>query len=708
MLKRFRKNLTGLPITLSVLLAVVLMLTTILSASAADSNLPGGTSISVEVTTPTEGAVIPEADATIALGGTASIGEGAAVANTLVVYVLDVSGSTTGSSGCGGNLNNDAYTNSILDCEIASAIALNQEAAALGTVGEVGVVVFAGSTSTSPYPSAAAGDVNPTADIQLITGPATDLNNNGPPDVVETLRSARTNTPQALTVFTPLPQPRISGAATDYSAGIQAALQVVGESTMPNKLVIFMSDGQANAGAPVASLQAAVEASGALFNTFAVGNAATITCDTAGTGGRGTLRDVANLSDPNGECFEVGAVAQLPDILPTVLASTLESLELAVDGGAATDISGSAVPALPQNGPANVTYATSTANLAPGSHQLCVIANGSDAGGEGDVTDCVNVTVNAAPLADAGGPYTGDEGSPISLLGSASDVDGPGLTTNWSYTGPAVCSFSAANALSTDFTCDDNGIYTVSLSADDGLNSPTVASATVTVNNVAPTVDAGANQSAAVGATVNLSGTFMDPAGVADDLYEYAWDIDGDSVADVVGFVNYGSAIPASTAFAAPGTYVLTLTVKDKDGDSGSDVLTISVNSPPVCSAAAASLESLWPVDHTMKSINILGVSDPDGDAVTITITSIYQDELTNGLGDGDTSPDGFGIGTETAQVRAERAGNGNGRVYHITFTATDPYGGTCSGLVFVTVPKSQGTNGAAVDDGALYDSTLP
>lgn len=708
MFKLFRKNLIGLPITLSVLLAVVLMLSTILAASAADSNLPGGTSISVEVTTPAEGAAIPETDATIALGGTASIGEGAAVANTLVVYVLDISGSTTNSSGCGGNINGDSYTNSVLDCEIASAIALNQEAAAGGTVGEVGVVVFGGSTSPSPYPSAAAGDVNPTAGIQLITGPATDFNNNGSPDVVETLRSARTNSLQALTVFTPLPQPQISGSWTDYSAGIQAALQVVSASSMPNKLVIFMSDGQVTAGDPVASLQAAVEASGALFNTFAVGNAAIITCDTPGTGGRGTLRDVAKLSDPDGQCYEVGDVAQLPDILPTVLASTLESLELVVDGGASTDISGSAAPALPQNGPINVTYATSIANLSPGNHQLCVTANGSDAGGEGDVTDCVNVTVNAAPLADAGGPYTGYEGSPIALLGSASDIDGPGLTTIWSYTGPAACSFSAANALSTDFTCDDNGIYTVSLSADDGLNSPTVASATVTVDNVAPTVDAGLDQTAAVGATVNLSGTFTDPAGAADDLYEYGWDLDGDSVPDVSGFINYGSAIPASTAFAAPGTYVLTLTVKDKDGDSGSDTLTVSVNSPPVCSAAAASLESLWPVDHTLQTINILGVSDPDGDAVTITISSIYQDEPTNGLGDGDTSPDGFGIGTDTAQVRAERAGNGNGRVYHITFTATDPYGGTCTGLVFVTVPKSQGTNGAAVDDGALYDSTLP
>lgn len=60
------------------------------------------------------------------------------------------------------------------------------------------------------------------------------------------------------------------------------------------------------------------------------------------------------------------------------------------------------------------------------------------------------------------------------------------------------------------------------------------------------------------------------------------------------------------------------------------------------------------------------------------------------------------------AHVRAERAGGENGRVYHITFPAEDNQGNACSGEVLVSVSKSQGKKGAAVDDGALYDSTLP
>jgi hypothetical protein len=112
--------------------------------------------------------------------------------------------------------------------------------------------------------------------------------------------------------------------------------------------------------------------------------------------------------------------------------------------------------------------------------------------------------------------------------------------------------------------------------------------------------------------------------------------------------------------------------------------------------------------------IRILNITDPDGDAVIIRITRIFQDEPTNGVGDGDTEIDGSGIGTDTARVRAERSGNqgdgdddrakkGNGRVYHIRFTATAG-SKSCSGEVTVGVPHDQ--HRASVDDGAVYDST--
>ncbi|MFZ5985104.1 MAG: hypothetical protein ACOYXN_12155, partial [Acidobacteriota bacterium] len=91
-------------------------------------------------------------------------------------------------------------------------------------------------------------------------------------------------------------------------------------------------------------------------------------------------------------------------------------------------------------------------------------------------------------------------------------------------------------------------------------------------------------------------------------------------------------------------------------------------------------------------------------DPVTLAVTAITQDEPTNGLGDGDTSPDGFGVGTRTPRLRAERSGTANGRVYRIAFTASDSKGGTCEGAVTVGVPHDP--KDIPVDDGQTFDST--
>jgi hypothetical protein len=143
----------------------------------------------------------------------------------------------------------------------------------------------------------------------------------------------------------------------------------------------------------------------------------------------------------------------------------------------------------------------------------------------------------------------------------------------------------------------------------------------------------------------------------------------------------------------------------DDDGDCGSDTLSVIVNQPPVCSDAAPSQAELWPPNHEFTEFDVLGMTDPDGDPITITIDGIFQDEAVDAPGSGDTSPDGQGVGSSTAQVRAERVGDGNGRVYHIYFTADDGNGGTCSGEVLVGVSHDE--ESTSVDDGPLYDSTV-
>lgn len=138
--------------------------------------------------------------------------------------------------------------------------------------------------------------------------------------------------------------------------------------------------------------------------------------------------------------------------------------------------------------------------------------------------------------------------------------------------------------------------------------------------------------------------------------------------------------------------------------------LTISANHPPKCKNAFADPAEIWPPNHKFVPVRIRGIRDPDRDRLTISIDSIFQDEPLDTFGDGHFEPDGKGIGRKYAKVRAERSGSkkvpGDGRVYHIGFTASDGRGGECSGKVTVCVPHDQRPGHACIDQGPLYKST--
>ena len=125
-----------------------------------------------------------------------------------------------------------------------------------------------------------------------------------------------------------------------------------------------------------------------------------------------------------------------------------------------------------------------------------------------------------------------------------------------------------------------------------------------------------------------------------------------------------------------------------------------------MCTAAFADPTLLWPPNHRQIPITINGITDPDGDTFTITVTGIFQDEPTNTDGDGNTAIDGGGVGTSRPWVRAERLGSGDGRVYRIAFTADDGKGGSCPGEVTTSVPHDK-SGRPAVDSGTQYDSTV-
>ncbi|MGR3311137.1 MAG: Ig-like domain-containing protein [Candidatus Brocadiales bacterium] len=133
-------------------------------------------------------------------------------------------------------------------------------------------------------------------------------------------------------------------------------------------------------------------------------------------------------------------------------------------------------------------------------------------------------------------------------------------------------------------------------------------------------------------------------------------------------------------------------------------------NLPPDVSDAKPSISCLWPPNHMFVAVSIDGVTDPDGDPVTITVTGVTSDEPTataKGAGGITHAADATGVDTDTANLRAERSGLGDGRVYEISFVASDGNHGETEGKVQVRVPRNRKKRTCkAVDSGQKYDAT--
>jgi streptogramin lyase len=270
----------------------------------------------------------------------------------------------------------------------------------------------------------------------------------------------------------------------------------------------------------------------------------------------------------------------------------------------------------------------------------------------------------------------------------------------------------------------------------DPAAGPIGADGVTPVGAVDLTVDLGAgglpyNYSDMTGSTLIAppnSGTWtvVYDSGIADVEWGFVtWTSDEPSDSEISVTVA-SSTVSASGPFSAPETVTQGVDLTVPDGQFVKIVvsftrastgespilfdLTITANRPPECTDAFADPDEIWPPNHKFVPVGILGVTDPDGDPVTLTIGSIFQDEPVDTFGDGSFTPDGQGVGTDTAAVRAERSGTekvpGDGRVYHVGFTADDGRGGQCTGTVTICVPHDQSPGHVCVDQGPLYDST--
>ena len=344
--------------------------------------------------------------------------------------------------------------------------------------------------------------------------------------------------------------------------------------------------------------------------------------------------------------------------------------------------------------------------------QLTVTANGVD---DTDVVSVTVVNVNHPPVSEAGTDQSIAEGAPGALDGSTSyDPDSDALTYAWTQVSGTTVVLTNDHTATPNFSAPVIGgggepgvvdTLVFNLTVTDVLGASSTDSVTVEITNVNndPIADAGAentlNENTAL--TLNANGS-SDPDG---DALTYSWtQVDG----PLVTLAGNTTATPGlTTPFVSVGGADLTFEVTVDDGFGGvaTDTVVVHVtnaNDPPLASAARPTIACLWPPDHKLVKVGILGVSDPNDNA-TIAITSVTQDEPTNGLGDGDTAVDAVINADGTVLLRAERSGKGNGRVYHIHFTASD-FEGSSAGVVNVCVQHNQ--KSTAVDGGELFDST--
>jgi hypothetical protein len=156
------------------------------------------------------------------------------------------------------------------------------------------------------------------------------------------------------------------------------------------------------------------------------------------------------------------------------------------------------------------------------------------------------------------------------------------------------------------------------------------------------------------------------------------------------------------------GTTTTTLQVTDTATNAmNSDSVDVTVvdTTPPVVRVFADPFV-LWPPNHGLREVQLrIRVRDrcsADGD-VTIELLSVMSDEPDNGTGDGDTANDiqDVQLGTDDRAIllRAERKGNGDGRVYTATYRVTDASGNVTDVTARVFVPHDASHLERLLDD---------
>jgi hypothetical protein len=155
---------------------------------------------------------------------------------------------------------------------------------------------------------------------------------------------------------------------------------------------------------------------------------------------------------------------------------------------------------------------------------------------------------------------------------------------------------------------------------------------------------------------------------------------------------------PVTLSQTPPGPYSLganpvTLTVTDGQGLTASCSATVIVvdRTAPVVTSTVG-ITTLWSPSHDMILVGlaIKSLTDNCTASPTIGVKVFGNEDDETPTGDGLFSPDAKALAPGTLKVRAERKGDGAGRVYLIVSKATDAAGNVGASCSTVVVPKSQ------------------
>lgn len=335
------------------------------------------------------------------------------------------------------------------------------------------------------------------------------------------------------------------------------------------------------------------------------------------------------------------------------------------------------------------------------SYAITATAGSSSCGGSTPVAP-------VAPVADAGGPYSGSEGGAIALNGARfTDTDSTSHTFAWTIDGsdidsPGTCSVGNADSLKgATITCTDNGSATVKLTVTDDGGLAGSDTAHVTISNAAPVV-ATVTARPTAACSVSVTSTYSDAGSADTHTASINW---GDGTLDASPAASSGATAATTHTYTSAGTKTITVTVTDDDAGSGSNTASFATMNTPSAFLApintgAGTPRSVFKLGSTV-SVKIT-VTDCGGNAVT-SLTPTVQLQKVDSTVDGSVN--------ETAILEAATNGKAmkwDGTQYHYNlstkksqFCASPAISGCTGGDL------TSGSYQLAVTDSSFFAATL-